>query len=366
MSSHVTLLTFKFDNFETWSDAVIDDWSVCLFPEGREIFSEPIAADEERQEQPMEIYLFNDGPDNLDVDVSFFIRGKNGAIAIGENGADTLELGPQVIVSVMTRSELLDETNNILVDGALHFECLIQVKHKVDFEGKGHFYFPPNPTAMDVLDLVTNQSVAYFSIGKEVFRLHKNILTERAPILANMCQGGTKDEPILLTNVTSELFSIIICYIYGGGPPNIEADDDLLKEIIHAADYFGIEDLKMMAETILVAGRAVDMSNVVDWLLLADTKTCPLLKEYAMSYIIARPRDVLKSEPYAMLSSDLKDEIILFMHQKLAPSGDGGIRSLTVDELRRKLGEKRLDVHGSKETLMSRLEESNTRKRDNE
>ena len=388
MTSHVSLVTFIFDDFKnlpsdpgsaTYSHEVTDandnKWKLAVYPGGES--EAPTTT--EGEERPMDLLFWHGKTTNLDVRYVFIIRNRKGSVVREDSYKNIIEKGTACDGYIMTRSEVLDETSDILVEGSLHIECLIQIRHVKNFFGAGHFYLPPNPVAMDVVDFVTDQSVARFSIGQEEYRLHKHILSARAPILANMCEGCNKDKLIPLPNITSEVFGIIIRYIYGyGDGPQffdiLNVGEAIIiaekgKAIINAADYFGIEDLKMVTETALVASRIIRFSTVADWLLFADTKTCPLLKEYAMAYITARPRDVLESESFLNLedSPRLLKEIIFFMHQKLTSNGDNdNIRSFTVDALRRKLSEKGLDVYGSKEALMSRLEESNKRKRDDE
>ena len=109
----------------------------------------------------------------------------------------------------------------------------------------------------------------------------------------------------------------------------------------------------MLAETALVAHQVIDIENVVLFLILADAKTCPLLKEYSMSCGIQSPRDVLNSKHAEKLkeSSELMQEIILAGSDVYAKS------LFSVDSLRRKLSAKGLGVCGSKEALVSRLEQ---------
>lgn len=91
----------------------------------------------------------------------------------------------------------------------------------------------------------------------------------------------------------------------------------------------------------------------------ADAKTCPLLKEYAMSYFVASGRDVLKTESYKNLreSPRLMEEIMLAsMDVDERYQGTDGM--LSVDELRAKLSSLGMDVDGSKEILLNRLSDS--------
>ncbi|KAL7536735.1 hypothetical protein ACHAXR_007371 [Thalassiosira sp. AJA248-18] len=113
------------------------------------------------------------------------------------------------------------------------------------------------------------------------------------------------------------------------------------------------------------------MRNVVDWLLFADAKTCPLLKEYAISFFVTRADDLLSLESSKKVkdSPELMEELMIAvakdrdMYKEKAKAGIifQNPSRVTVGELRRKLDERGLGVDGSKEILVSRLEGSNKR-----
>ncbi|KAL7539388.1 hypothetical protein ACHAXR_009239 [Thalassiosira sp. AJA248-18] len=100
------------------------------------------------------------------------------------------------------------------------------------------------------------------------------------------------------------------------------------------------------------------MHNVVDWILFADAKTCALLKEHAKCYFAARVNDVLAQEESKKLeeSPRLWREIMVDISRD--PSDCFG-DNLSVDELRGKLDQMGLDVDGSKEMLVNRLDTAN-------
>jgi hypothetical protein len=83
------------------------------------------------------------------------------------------------------------------------------------------------------------------------------------------------------------------------------------------------------------------------------------VKEYAISFLAVHSTEVLKSELSIRLreSNELLSEIIMQM-------GNKNDEALTVTELRKELGKQKLDVDGSKETLVARLEEAKRQKTD--
>ena len=85
------------------------------------------------------------------------------------------------------------------------------------------------------------------------------------------------------------------------------------------------------------------------YILFADAQSCPLLKEYAISYFLLHKSVVLKSEHSKELreSGELLAEIMLLM--------DNQDDEMTVTELRKELDKRELDVDGSKAALDERL-----------
>ena len=55
------------------------------------------------------------------------------------------------------------------------------------------------------------------------------------------------------------------------------------KDAIEAANRYGVVNLKLAVETALVELLVIIIQNVMDYLLFADAKICPLLKE-SMQY----------------------------------------------------------------------------------
>lgn len=116
--------------------------------------------------------------------------------------------------------------------------------------------------------------------------------------------------------------------------------------------------LKIAVETTLVELRILNVENVINWILFASARTCPLLKEYATEYLSGRVKGVLAHDS----SKKLMDTPILMKESMIEISNDptnciDSTGRMTVNELRTKLHEAGQDVDGSKEMLISRLDE---------
>ena len=130
-------------------------------------------------------------------------------------------------------------------------------------------------------------------------------------------------------------------------------------EIISTADQYEVIRMKLEIEALLVTSRVINVANVVEYLLFADGKNCALLKENAMSFLVARLDDVMAGDSYQQLQSSDKliSELLKFTKTSGRGTDTNDLKTLSVVALRQKLQHKYLNIDGSKEMLISRLEE---------
>mmetsp|Transcript_8077 Transcript_8077/g.18229 ORF Transcript_8077/g.18229 Transcript_8077/m.18229 type:complete len:122 (+) Transcript_8077:825-1190(+) len=84
----------------------------------------------------------------------------------------------------------------------------------------------------------------------------------------------------------------MLYYIYGGKV----SDEDLkanAKEIINAADKYGVINLKLEAEACYARSTTLTVDSVLDNLLYADSKNCALLREVVMDFVLEIGDDIL-------------------------------------------------------------------------
>ena len=375
MTLQTTLLRFKFDDFEDLpsepgkfidSEKQIDcngnAWKLKVCPGGN-------GGDGSDVDCFTSLYLHNDGTHEKHVKCSFIVRSANGLAACNKKMDHSFEAGQWLGYSkFVKRSFILDATKNILVDGALIIDVDIQTPRDITC-----YHVPPNPFAKNMLMLLDSGNLAdvSFKINRTTIHAHKLILGVSAPILANYCEGAENDSPIVIKNASVEVFRHVLRYVYGGDVPNEKDVLRIGKEIIDAADRFDVVGLKLAVEAHLVACCVIDESNVVDYLLFAHSKTCPLLKEYAISYFVRRANDIINSKSMKKLeSTELLPELMAAVvknSDSIARVGGTGFEKMTVDELRKKLDEDGLDVDGSREMLVARIKSpENNKKRPRE
>ena len=188
------------------------------------------------------------------------------------------------------------------------------------------------------------------------FHAHRLILERCAPLLAEFCGESSL---VAISDVNPDIFSLLLGYIYG---EKVKEQDfkSYAKSIIDAADRFGVVGLKLETEAWLVKSNTINIENMMDNLLYAESKNCALLKESVMDFIIENSVEVAKKVALNEVPPGLFADLLTAMNrekQKDAVGSNGeDLSTMRVDDLRRKLNEKGLDVDGSREMMIARLE----------
>lgn len=254
-----------------------------------------------------------------------------------------------------------------LIEGSLHVDVMLRHMHTPKNMGQCC-----NPSAQNILSLLDSgdNSDVSFKVDDTIIPAHKLILQTNAPMLAGFLKDHEEGVPIEIEAVSPDVFRRVLRYIYGGialDPRRRMTKRErgrLGMEIIGAADRFCLVELKVAIEYLLVASCTIYTDNVADILLFADAKTCPLLKEHAISFFVARAKDVLNSKWSDKLKESprlLQELILAATHSQSYASN--AVSDMSVSELREELRKRRLDVDGSKEILVSRLEGAKKRQR---
>jgi hypothetical protein len=153
----------------------------------------------------------------------------------------------------------------------------------------------------------------------------------------------------------------MLYYLYGG-----KVDDEDLKanakDIIDAADKYGIVGLKLEAEASFVTSTTITIVNVMDNLLYADSKNCALLQEAVMDFAVENVDEVYEKVDFDNFPGHLVKDLMAAVNRgkkKIGASGNNNeLNTMRISELRRKLYEKGLDVDVSRETMIATLKEN--------
>jgi len=347
--------------------AVGNPWRLCLYPGG--VVSSNTGG--------VAIYLCNCSNKSIDMNFGFSINDGNGnQIASGQT-VNPFTFDPSHSNSggwpnVAERSKLL----NALVNGTLVVE--VHMKPIEPIIAALPQFVPENPFCNNMLQLLNDEesSDIVFAVGEHqsknnaekvakivTFYAHCLILNNAgSAILADLC--GTKGDPttpIEITDVSPEVFRHLLHYIYGGKI----SDDDMkphAKEIIDAANRYGVATLKLEAEACLVEGTTFCLENVMGHLIYADSMNCAVLKEAVMDYIVKNKTEVMDKISFdEMIPGNLmRDLMAAYARGEREEGGADGdnntqFTTMRISELRQKAHEKGIDVDGSREMLISAL-----------
>jgi hypothetical protein len=242
------------------------------------------------------------------------------------------------------------------------------------------------------------------------YKAHKMILALRAKILYELvCEesssSSSEDEDtdndenafvVDLPGIDCETFETMLEYVYTVKRPLIE-DVHTARKLLVAADRLCLTELKLYTESVL-ADKFVDETNAAELLLFADSYSCALLKETTMDVCVSDPNVVMKTPGWALIeeSDTILTEVFEHTHTGCRNyfynnnddnnnrddensnsdnnSNNNGednkedactkdsddsmdLGQLDVFYLRERLDEADLDVDGSRETLIGRLED---------
>eukprot|EP00956_Cyclotella_meneghiniana_P009671 scaffold13379_cov23-Cyclotella_meneghiniana.AAC.3 len=228
------------------------------------------------------------------------------------DGSSSKEILLEKCRNVMDRSQILDKEENILINGALHVDMLVQTKSQ-----KTDLPQPSNPLASKILALCetgTDSDIS-FTVQNEVINAHHFILKLNAPVLAEFFQNSTT---LTINDTPADVFRVALSYVYG----NCEIEDATMvnfgTDLITVADKYELLELKETVENALVRNCVVSKSNVSEYILFATSKNCPMLKEYAVSFFMLNAQDVLKSDSSLQLreSAEILTELMIAMGNK--------------------------------------------------
>jgi hypothetical protein len=194
--------------------------------------------------------------------------------------------------------------------------------------------------------------------AQDTFLAHNFILMKCSTTLSELSRSGS---PIQITNISPDTFRFVLSYMYGFAI----AKDDMkahTKDIMEAADWLNVFNLKLEAEACYVESITFTIENVMDHLLYADSKNYALLKEAALDFIMMNKSHVLKKVWTDNAPKHILADILTAMAGEEtganATNRDGQFSRMRVSDLRWQAYSKGLDVDGSREMLIAALQQS--------
>ena len=190
---------------------------------------------------------------------------------------------------------------------------------------------------------------------------HSLVLRKAAPHLAELCKSKESPSIIEIHDTSIDAFTDVLLYIYGCNIPGFGNDTSRTKEIIEVADKYGIISLKLEAEAMYVSSLKLTLENVMEHFMFAEAKNCAYLKENVLDFIVDNKAEIMKlkilSSPTGGPSSS--DILVAVAMSETKSKDENELSTLRISELRRKAHEKNMDVDGSREALISALENTN-------
>lgn len=258
--------------------------------------------------------------------------------------------------------------------GGSCLDVFVGMKH-VQIDDKT--FIPPNPYCKVLNKFLEEKSAdVMFEVGDEqlvrktrkraktttTFHAHHLILKECASILGDLCSPGGSDVTIVpITDVKPEIFRHLLYYIYGGKVSEEDLKENA-KDIIDAADRYGVVGLKLEAEASFVISTTITFDNAIEYLLYADSVNCALIKEAVMDFILKNHRKAQEKLSFENVpATAMKDLLAAVSRSRGKAKGITSIvdfSSMRVSTMRKMLHEKGLDIDGSREMMIARLKEA--------
>lgn len=255
-----------------------------------------------------------------------------------------------------TRSAITQ--SNVLEYGTL----TVELRFKLDTGGDHYQQFiPKNRFVQNIKKLFLDQDSAdiSFEVGDQIFFAHKLVLKTCAKrsILASLCDDCDESSSVpISSDLDPQVFRRMLFHIYGG---ELSSDvwQDCSKEMLEAADKYGLSNLKIEAEGWYVKTLSLRTENAVEVLAYAIDMNCFLLKEVANKFIKDHSKEILSSDSGKMirgrktLMSDVLDVLV---------STGGEDQQPQLNTLRIELDRQGKEFDGSREMLIARLQEGKT------
>jgi BTB/POZ domain/MATH domain len=346
------VLHFKFHSFEQMPQKTGEykttpalwahghPWKVRLYPRG-------IRSSNDKKEYISIYWSCESSPRNAPMTIAY-VTCENGSRDFGFMTVAQSFYHPNRygFTEFLSRESVISE---YLKDGTLHVKIYFQVA------SAGKRWRPKKLQPQETLvQLHRNADFAdvEFVVRGVSFKAHKCILWSRCPLLCTFVEE-TSNESVLIPGIEPSIFSILMEFIYTVKEP-VLSNKEMAKSVLLQSDRFGIIGLKLLAESDL-AQKFLSCYNAAELLVLADSRSCPLLREACLFMFRENPESVMASRSWQMIkeSSDLLSDLLDVAISK--PKDIVGLADMDVVFLRRRLEDANLDLDGSREMLIDRL-----------
>ena len=172
----------------------------------------------------------------------------------------------------------------------------------------------PNPAPYKQMKSIFESnsfSDVVIKVQKETFNVHKVVLASASEVFQQKFQNS--EDTVDLLDISPDVLSDILTYIYTGNAPNIKSKT---TELLIAADRYHIQDL--VTECLYELQLKFTSKNVAETLALADQlKNGDLVKRVCTPFIKHNYVSVIRSNSWKTLKETLKSLALEIMEQVL-------------------------------------------------
>jgi hypothetical protein len=344
-----------------------NEWGLWMYPGGHATAVDGMVT----------LGLWNKSNKAIEIDFGFSVSDGNGKQVVYERSSTPehfARLSYRGFYNIASRSDLMSS----LVNKALVID--IHMKLATPTKSVPPPFIPENPSACKIIQglfLDEKSSDIIFEVGGDdqgknsarkvakttplLFPAHRLIVENCSSIFADLCEShnDSATTPIQINDVKPNIFRLLLSYIYG---VKVSEDNMVLqaRDVIDAADKYGVVNLKLEAEASLVEGTTFTIENVMELLLYADSKNLALLKEAAIGYMAENRDEVLEKLSFTDVPGALVRDLWATARGEVRNNGtnvhvDNQYNALRISELRKRAHEKGLNVDGSREMLIAAL-----------
>ncbi|XP_019178716.1 PREDICTED: BTB/POZ and MATH domain-containing protein 2-like [Ipomoea nil] len=288
----------KYVASETFTVGVYD-WAIYFYPDGK-------SAEDNATYVSLFIALASDATDVRALfELTLLDQSGNGMHKVHSHFRRVLETGPYTLKyrgsmwgykRFYRRTQL--ETSEFLKDDCLLIQCTVGVVRTYIEAPK--IYSIPVPASNiglqfgKVLESGEGSDIN-FEVEGEVFPAHKLVLAARSPVFRAQLFGPLKEQNtqyIKIEEMQAPVFKALLHFIYWDMLPDLQdlvgldttwAVTLMAQHLLAAADRYGLERLRVLCESKLIADVAIN--TVATTLALADQHQCVQLKSVCLKFI---------------------------------------------------------------------------------
>jgi hypothetical protein len=310
------------------------DWKLWVYPLGH--------ANSSTATDHISVFLYFIGDEKDVPHVAATYRCKDLKLTSGVTDTFLMGRGCANFIKRDTIHQYLDDDGTLIVD----------IDIQLAMPDKDVWYPKPLEQQQVLVNLHSSPEYAdvEFSVNGKIYKAHVCVLAIQGKFLLELIEESDQ-EKVTISGVTTEIFGALLEYIYTVKEPEFN-NMATATDILVAADRFGIIGLKLLAESTL-ADIFLQPKNAATLLILADSRSCPLLKEAAMKLYSYDPEAVVREDPeWSMVkeSIDLLHELLMFFGSNKKLPDKSCVETLDVGALRQRLEEANLSLDGTKDT----------------